>query len=225
MNNVFIKQHWVGLFALLAIVVLFFITRPFGCNKPVPDTVVTKHDTTIAYVQQPVQYVKEYVPIQTGSQAPVIIPPQYVPSTDNAVLLKQYIEVTNKYLALNTYKDSVVLRDSSGKRVGVVNLDDGVSENQIKYRKPSYQLAFPLTTINNTTIITKHDQPHVKFYLGGEITGNQTNFVNGGMLGVGIQNKKDGFYSIKGGLLTIPGQPIRPQFGVGYYQKISFRKK
>lgn len=218
-----LQRDWWKFFIVLAILVLFFIMNPFGCNKPIPPTVVTtvKHDTT--YVQQPPVYIPLYIPQASSSQAPIIIPPQYQPSTDNATLLKQYIEVTNKYLSVTTYKDSIQLKDSAGKRVGVVTIEDIVSENQIKNRKPSYQLTFPSYYTNTTTTITLHDPKRFQVLVGTGLTGNQSQFLNGAYVGLGFRNKKEQIFLLNGGIQNSNG--LKTQFGVATYIPLRLKKK
>ena len=73
----------------------------WGGNTPKADTVYT---TRVDYIPQPPVYIPQYIPIQSNSQAPIVIPPQYQPSQDLTTLLKQYNELVNKHLAQNTYK-------------------------------------------------------------------------------------------------------------------------
>lgn len=212
----FIKTNFLTVILLGLVVLLFILTKPFGCgnNKP---SVVTTHDTQ--YVAQPPVYIPQYIPTQTSSQQPIIIPPQYIPSTNSDELLKQYIEVTNKYLAVNTYKDSIQLKDSSGNRVGVVNLEDVVSENQLKSRKPSYQLTFP--HYYTTTTIT--NPPKNQFFIGGGLTGNQAQIINGVNVGLIWKNKKDQLYGIHAGAISL-GNVITPEFEISTYWKIKLGK-
>src|ERR1035437_3694902 len=158
MNTVFIKQHWIGLFAIEGFFLLFFITNPFGCilpPKPKIDTV-----TNTVYVQQPPVQIPVYIPTPSSSQAPIIIPPSYQPAQDQTALLKQYQELVNKFLTTNTYKETTPLKDSAGNDVGHFDTKQTVSENQIKTNDFSYQLKFPHTT--TTITITKPYQPRFK---------------------------------------------------------------
>lgn len=103
--------------------------------------------------------------------------------------MRQYIDLLNKFLAkISNYIDSVVLKDSAGKRVGVVKLEDQISENQFTFRKPSYQLSFPVTT--NTITITKEAKKRNEIYFGGIIEGSTKNVLNAAGLGLLLKTKK-----------------------------------
>lgn len=192
--------EWAKKNALQLIIILGFIVfgvytcnRGGGGNTPKADTVYSSHTQ---YIQQPPVYIPQYIPQQTSSSQPIIIPPQYAPNTANMeALLKQYNELANKFLAQNRYLDSIPLKDSTGKRVGVVNLDDLISENQIKSRKPSYQLTFPVTT--NTVTITKYAPNKNKLYIGASLEGGTTNILSSVGAGVMLNTKKDALWGAK----------------------------
>lgn len=187
---------------LLEVIIIagFIIFGIRGCNnniftgKPTIDTVHTSHTE---YIQQPPVYIPQYVPVQSSSQTPIIIPSQYKPDTTINGLLRQYNTLLEKYLTKNTYKDSIPLKDSSGKSVGVVNLEDVVSENLIKNRKSSYQLSFPITTNTTTITIREPYKPKAQFYFGGSISGSQTNLLSQIGLGTLYKSKKDAIWGAK----------------------------
>ncbi len=224
MNKNYITQNWLSLLVIAVLVIFILFTNPFGCNKPKPDKVVTTRDTVTYYVQQPTQYVPQYTPTQTGSTPIINIPPQYQPPANSDDLLKKYIEVTERLLALNTFKDSLTLKDSVGNRVGVVNSEYDVTENKLKNIRSNYTLSFPKTVITNTTTITKYAELKNKLYIGGGITGSPNNLVNGANLGFAFQNKKDNIYQLQGGFLALPGQGLQPQVNLSYFHKIKLRK-
>lgn len=219
-----LKTHWPS-FVILGLFVWGFVFNKPGCNNnnsstgSKRDTVVTSHTE---FIQGPTQYVDRYIPVSSGNQQPVIIPQPYQPSTNYEQLIKQYNDLANKFLSITTYKDSIPLKDSLGNRVGVVNLEDAVSENQIKFRKPSYTLAFPHTyTVNN---ITYTKGPKFQLYYGLGLTGNQVQFVNGGNIGVLVKSRKEQIYQLNAGIINYNGL-YKPQFGIGSYFKLSFGKK
>lgn len=192
MKNIkWIKDNLLQLIIIAGFLLFGIVTCKRGMwsgNAPKTDTVVKTE-----YVQQPPVYIPQYIPQQTSSQQPIIIPQQYQPSQDGTVLIKQYQELVNKFLAQNTYKDSVILKDTAGKKVGVVNLEDVVSENQIKSRKPSYQLQFPVTTVT----ITKQAPEKAKFYVGASIAGSQQNIFNQAGVGFMYNSKKNALWGVK----------------------------
>lgn len=215
----FLKNNFLSIIVLILVLFLFIDRNPFGKKETKIETV--KSDTVRYYITQPVQYIPQYTPNQTSSQPIINIPPQYQPSNDISTLVQQYKDIVDKFLATNTYKDSITLKDSSGNRVGVVNLEDKVTQNQITSRSPNYQLSFPVTTVTNT--ITKYEQPKNKFYFMAEVTGNKYQIVNGGNIGLLWQNKKDQLYWIKTGYSTIPFQNPTIQASVGTAFKIKLK--
>lgn len=220
-----IKQSPLTLLIIAGIFAYLIINNPFGCNKPKDPTVVTVTKTDTQYVQQPPVVIPQYIPVATSSQAPVIIPPSYQPSANLEELLKQYNDLVKKHLTTNIYVDSIKLRDSTGKQVGIVNLDQKVSENQIKSNNFSYSLKFPIVTNTITTTITQAYKPKFQILLGGGVAGSQEQLVNGGFLGIGFKNKKDQIYVLNGGVQNYTGLGIKPQFSVATYIPIIGKNK
>lgn len=216
-NLTYLKNNALGILAL--VLFLWVIFKPSGCgpnlpweNKPTIDTA-----TKTVYITQPVQFIPTYTPQQTGSTSyPVIIPGNYQASGELAALTKQYNELVKEFLATRTYKDTIQLKDTAGNRVGVVNLNDVVSENQIKSRTPDYQLSFPHTT--TTITIREPYVPKRQLYTGGGLTGNLVVPVNGVNAGLLYKTKKDRIYNITAGLQHYG--TIVPQFGISSYWKI-----
>lgn len=210
-----------NLFALLAILFFLWVMfKPSGCGPSLPwergsrDTISVKTETV--YVPQPPVYIPTYIPQQSGSTVyPINIPAQYNPSQDITRLTQQYNDLVKQFLATKTYKDSIQLKDSSGTRVGVVNLNDVISENEFKSRTPDYQLNLPHTY----TTITLREPPKNQVFVGLGITGNQQAPLNGLYGGLTFKNKKDRLYGIKAGGQLYNNQ-IVPQFGIETFWKI-----
>lgn len=168
----FTKVNFKWLAAAILILVFYFQ----GCFKRFEPQQPTVHsDTTHTQQVQPIVIMPQYTPQQAGNTSfPIILPPNaqgMIPAstiaalTQQVILLNQRIDSLGKeYYATRTYKDSIQLKDTAGKRVGVVNLEQGVTENRLKYTQPSYQLSFPLTTIHTT--ITQPYQPKRQIYAG-----------------------------------------------------------
>jgi len=207
----------------LIIIVLFILYGLKTCNggwgnseQPKPDTVYTSHTE---YIQQPPQIVPQYIPMPSSIQpAPIIIPSQYKPDTSMNVLMRQYMDILNKYLAKNNYIDSIVLKDSTGRRVGVVNLEDQISENKFIFRKPSYLLTFPVTT--NTLTITNPAKKRNELYIGGIIEGSTKNVLNSAGMGLLFKSKKDAIWGLSA-KYQFNQQSIN--YELSRYFKISFR--
>lgn len=221
-NNSFIRTNWLGI--LVALLFLWLMFKPSGCGPNISkgkiDTV--RVETKTEYVPQPPVYVPTYVPVQSGSTSyPVYIPADKQASTNLEALTKQYNELVKEYLATRKYKDSVVLKDSLGTRVGVVNLNDEVSENKITSRSPDYKLNFPHTT---TTITLKEPYvPNNQVYIGGGITGNTTTPATGIYAGLMFKNKKDRVFGGTVGFQNYNGV-FREQFSINTYWKIRLKK-
>lgn len=177
-----------GIVVLILVAIIFFQREnndAIGNQRP--DTA-----SKTIYITQPTVFIPQYTPIPSQSQIPIIIPQSYKPSDNLEVLLKQYKELVEKFLTQKTYKDSIELKDTAGKKVGVVNLEDIVSENEIKSRKPSYQLEFPITTIT----IREPYKFKNQVYLGGGILGSENQLITGAKTGIYLKNKKDQLYGI-----------------------------
>ena len=217
-------MSWVknNILSLLIIVLFILYGVKTGCGgfsdsgKPKADTIFTSHTE---YVQQPPQIIPQYIPMPSSVQAaPIILPAQYKPDTTMNGLLRQYIELLNKYLAKNNYIDSVVLKDSAGKQVGVVKLEDQISENQFVYRKPSYQLSFPVTT--NTITITKEAKKRNQLYIGGVLEGSTKTLLNSAGLGLLFKTKRDAIWGINA-KYQFQNQSIN--YELSRYFKLSFK--
>lgn len=215
----FIKTNFLSLLVLALF--LFILFRPSGCGGN--DDLKEKRDTVIIreYYHQPVVNIPPYIPVESKPVSyPVVIPPSYNPSGDIAKLTEQYNNLLKEYLAVRSYQDSVVLKDTSGNRVGVVNLNDEISENKFKSRQPSYQLSFPSTT--TTITIREPYVPRNQIYAGFGISGNQISLVDGAYVGLMFKNKKDRVFGASAGVLLVNGK-IQPQFGLSTYWKIKLK--
>lgn len=217
----FLKKF--GIYMILGIIIIWLFFSK-GCNNG-PEVGTTRDTVTVtSYVPQPPVYVPQYVPQPYEVRVPVIIPPNYQPSSNYEELVKQYQNLASAFLTTTVYKDSVVLRDSTGRRVGVFNMNDVVTENKIKSRAPNYQLTFPHTTQTITVTNTIKEEPRNQLYVGLE--GN-SQLVNqpfaGASLGLVLKTKSDKMYSLRGGVQNNNGLMV-PQVGVGIYWKIKLGK-
>ncbi len=221
------KQHLIDIFkhnlGIVLIGGLFLLFWFGGCGKGGGVQRPDRHDTTSTTTQvlQPMIINPPYTPQQQGQTIiPVNIPAQYNASADIAKLTAQYNDLVTKYLSIKNYSDSITLKDTAGNRVGVVNLEQVVSENTLKSTKPSYQLYFPHTT----TTITNTIYPKIKnqWFIGGSV-GSSLNSNNLSIdLGLLFKNKKENVLQIGVGYDLGSG---RPEVRLGYYQKLSFNLK
>lgn len=216
----FVKSNFIGLIAI----VLFLFLWLSKCNgnngngSGTKDTLTVKTETV--YVPQPPVYIPQYIPVATGSQAPIVIPPSYQPSGNYEALLKQYNELVNKHLTTNKYDEKFPLKDSSGNNVGEFNTHMQVQENELKTIGADYKLNFPHTT----TTITIADN-YRRFYAGGSLTGGYPTLVNGVSGDLLYKDKKDKFYGIGGGVITIPDRGLVPYGKISVYVPIGKKMK
>lgn len=219
------KEHLVDIFkrnaGIILVGALFLIFWFNGCGKTGENPKNTHDTTTVTHqVLQPMIINPPYQPQQQGNTVfPINIPAQYNPSADIAELTKQFKELANNYLAIKKYADSITLKDSAGNRVGVVNLNQTVSENTLKETQSSYQLYFPktITTITNTI----YPKPKNQWFFGGQVGstfGNPQISVDIGLL---LKNKKDNILQVIVGY-NLGARQFEGK--IGYYQKISLRK-
>src|SRR6478672_3770415 len=219
----YIKNNLLSLIILVALIV-FFILFAKGCfqvkgDQTLQPTVTIKRDTQ--YIVQPPVTIPQYQPIivKTEPAQPTVIPKIYQEtSTDIKELTRQVKELAAQFYAINHYRDSIQLKDSSGNNVGMVRLDDAVSQNQIQSRNPSYSLRLPVIT--NTITIDHPYQPKSQVYLGGGVSGSRESFVQQIEAGILLRNKQDQMYGLKAGI-DVKGNVL---YGLQSYWKIKFRK-
>ena len=196
----------------ILVIVLLVIILLQRCSK---DPVVTEQpkiirDTTWVYkdstiTKQP-QIIKTItVPVEQWNT-------EYLPDTSSmAILVKQYNELANKFLALNISVDSLTV-DTIGK----VFITDTVTNNVIKNRKLSYNFKFP--TITNTIILPEPKK--TQWYVGGTIQGEQGALISQINANLLIKNKKD---QILGGYVGL-NKSGALQIGLSSFWKIKIKK-
>lgn len=211
----FVKKN----FTIIGLGILLFIFYSNGGEQFLKGR-LNKSDTTVKTEQilQPIVIAAPYQPQQAGTTVyPITIPAQYNPSVDLAALTAQYTNLVKEFLAEKRYKDSITLKDTAGNRVGVVNLDQTVSENTLKSTQPSYQLYFPKTTVT----INNQPKPKTQVFVGVNTQFLMNNVVPRQVdVSFLLKNKKDKVFS--GGIgYDFPNK--EPVVRVGYYQKLSFK--
>ena len=212
----------------VAVILAFIAFVMWYTKKPVtaPGQLISS-DTTTTQVLQPIVVNPAYQPTQSGNTVYVPVPNQYqpvTPASDLSTLIEQVKDLSAKNLALATefyaqkkYKDSITLKDTAGNRVGVVNLDQNVSENTLKSIQSSYQLLFPKVTITNVMAAKLKNQ----WFVGGGIQANlPVATPNQAKLGVLIKNKREVVIGFSG---TYDFKSRSPGLEVSFYKKISFK--
>lgn len=201
----------ISLSEILVIVLLVIILLQRCSKEPVVveppkiirDTTWVYKDSTITKQPQIIKTIT--VPVEQWNT-------EYLPDTSSmAILIKQYNELANKFLALNISVDSLAV-DTIGK----VYITDTVTNNVIKNRKLSYNLKFP--TITNTIILPEPKK--TQWYLGGTIQGEQGAIISQINANLLIKNKKD---QIFGGSVGLNNSGAL-QIGLSSFWKIKLRK-
>ncbi len=191
---------------LLVIILLQRCSKdPVAVEQPkiIRDTTWVYKDSTITRQPQIIKTIT--VPIEQWNT-------EYLPDTSSmAILVKQYNELANKFLALNISVDSIAV-DTIGK----VYITDTVTNNVIKNRKLSYNLKFP--TITNTIILPEPKK--TQWYVGGTIQGEQGAIISQINANLLIKNKRD---QIFGGSVGLNNSGAL-QIGLSSFWKIKLRK-
>lgn len=223
----FISNNFGWLVAVVLFVIILFQTckrrKSGNIDQPIIDT-VTVSDTT--YLTQPTKYIMEYVPkiVRVPGRVDTVYEEVEDPSSASTyeALRKDYTVLFDRFHTTNIYNDSITLRDSSGKDVGLVTLKDRVVKNQIAGRAPSYTLKFP--TITNTTTITKQLPPQrrTQLYAGIGLGGNQDDYLNEATAGLMLKNKRDHLYGVGVSKGLQSNTPL--QYNISTFWKISLGK-
>lgn len=206
--------------AVIILAVLITVVLLKTCEdveQEIDSKTVVIHDTT--YLASAIIKIPEYFPVKDTVYLDTTRIPK--PSTELAELTVQYKNLANKHYESVSYKDSVKLVDSAylGKDLGVVYIDDLVTENELKTRNIRYQLKYPVITTTVTTTNTVQAAKKNQVYGGFQLTGNQTTFVNGINGILLLKNKKDLMYGISAGGQLV-NERLQPQFGITLLKKI-----
>jgi hypothetical protein len=195
---------------LVIVLLIIILLQRCGRNPENPtgpqitrDTVWVHTDSTITKQPQLIKTIT--VPIEQWNT-------EYLPDTSSmALLVKQYTELANKFLALNIHQDSICI-----DTIGTVHITDTVSSNLIKSRKTTYSFKIPIIT--NT--ITIPEPKRTQWFAGGFIQGEQGTLIDEIGAGLLIKNKKDQIYGGHVGLNTSGAL----QIGLSSYWKIKIKQ-
>lgn len=211
----FIKDNWIG---VLLIVLLLFMIFDDGCHKKPkePETIVTIVRDTVT-VQGPTVYLPKYLPSKVVTLPPKIKTVE-IPA-DTAELARRYEDLYNRMYSTNVYKDSITLKDTSGREVGIVNITDSIRENELFQRELSYRLKY---TYINTTITKETQQPiRRSLSIGPYIQGSQNTLIKNTNILLAYKNKKEN--NIIATIGVEPFNNFQVVGGLGYTWKLSFR--
>lgn len=223
MLNIF-KEFWLVIILGIISLLLFFNTcRKYNNNvAKSPDTTIqqyTRVDTSYKdSLVYHIKYAVKNVDIIKASQERLDSFSQASKNYDS--LANQYTSLKQKYLAYNKTRDTIRLPHN-----GYVVVADVVSENKIIEREPTILSRDQTITIHDSTVqtITKYAPPTRKILLGGELTGNTSNYINGINGIVAYQDRKGTQYQVKAGLLNTNSN-ISTQYGAGILWTIKLKK-
>jgi len=201
-RNNYIQDNFMNI-VIIVLIVILLLQRCGGSPEPVQpsvkrDTIWIVKDSTIVTKPQVVKTIE--IPIDRWST-------EYLPDTNYANLLKQYVELASKHIAQNVYNDTIKI-DSTGW----VSIKDTVSKNRLTTRSFEYKFKYPKITETITIPEKKKNQ----MYVGGMISGNREQIVNQINAGLLLKTKKDQIFGVNAGINT-QGQVV---YGLQSYWKI-----
>ena len=209
---------------LIAILLICLTVSIFTCTKIKDgcETIVASSDTVYKtdtfYKEQKTVTLPSYIPIvrkEKLDQSKI----KHKEDLNRDVWDSLCQNIQDSFYTVREYNDSVALKDSVGKDVGVVKIEEKVTENKLIDRIISYKLKFPIVT--NTITITNNLEkpPKTHYYIGAEVLGNGDDIVNGASINFLLQNKKNTIYGI-----SIGGQSwnstVKPEFGFSIYKRL-----
>jgi hypothetical protein len=200
----FIKENFNALIIILLIIIILLQRCGGGSSASEPtvtikrDTVWIVKDSTIITKPQLVKTIE--IPVERWET-------EYLPDTNYAKLLEQYVALSAKFLQMGIYQDTVKL-DS----FGYAAIKDTVSKNTLVGRSVNYRIKVPKITETITIPEKKVNQ----VYVGGMIGGYREQIVNQINAGLLLKTKKDQIIGVNAGINT-QGQIV---YGVQSYWKI-----
>jgi hypothetical protein len=199
-----IQKNFLSIVVVVLIVILLLQRCGSGDTEPAPGVIIKRDttwivkDSTIITKPQLVNTIE--VPVERWDV-------EYLPDTNYANLLKQYIELASKHVAQNVYNDTIKI-DSTGW----LSIKDTVSKNRLTTRSFEYSFKYPKITETITIPEKKRNQ----MYVGGMIGGNREQIVNQINAGLLLKTKKDQIFGVNAGINT-QGQVV---YGLQSYWKI-----
>jgi hypothetical protein len=192
---------------VIIVLIVVLLLQRCGGDKSEPvqpsvkrDTVWIVKDSTIITKPQLVKTIE--VPIERWDT-------EYLPDTNYAKLLEQYVALSSKFLQMGIYQDTVKL-DS----FGYVAIKDTVTKNALSGRLVDYHIKVPKIT----ETITVHEKKRNQVYIGGSIIGSPV--PNGIMGGFMVKTKKDKLFGGSVGVNSFGDL----QYGIHSYWKIKLKK-
>ena len=187
-------RHWIAnnflLFVGCILLVIIYLQR---CNQsPLADIVRT--DTTIikSYYYKDTTIIHNPTLVKTVPTIVKVTDTQWIADKNYDKLLTQYLDIRDKYLAKNIFKDTLPV-DS----IGTAYIEDSVTRNSIASRKIKYNLKIPKDTVKINTTTTTHKNI---WLIGGSIEGNKITLVNQINADIMLLNKRNKGYKIGTGI-------------------------
>lgn len=218
----FIKKNIISI--LFAVVMTIVLLRACGgcgdSSEPTQPPVVIVEKDTVWYHTDSTVY-REPEIIKTTPYPVEKLTIEYLPDTNHERLLKQYIDLTTRYLATTIAIDSIRI-DS----IGYVKIKDSISKNAIASRSVSYNFKYPTIKVKET--VTLKEEPRRQVFIGGGVMVAPSDVTSLGALGRGVvepnlgimyKDKKNRMVGVNAG---INGQGVA-QYGVSTYVKIGKR--
>ena len=203
-----IKENLTSLIVIILLIIILLQRCGSGGNTPeapkiVRDTVWIHKDSVILSRPQ----VVKTIPVNIYHDT---IINHYIPDTNYAKLVVQYQDVVNQLLAKNIMQDSIRI-DSNG----YVKITDTVQRNMVVGRSSEVSIKYPIIKETITLPAPKVTQ----LYVGGQLSGNSGQLINGINGGLLLKNKRDQIYGANIGLNT-QGQV---SYGVQSYWKLKLK--
>jgi hypothetical protein len=199
-----IQKNFLSIVVVVLIVILLLQRCGSGDTEPAPGVIIKRDttwivkDSTIITKPQLVNTIE--VPVERWET-------EYLPDTNYAKLLEQYVALSAKFLQMGIYQDTVKL-DS----FGYVAIKDTVTKNALSGRLVDYHIKVPKITETITIPEKKKNQ----VYIGGMIGGSKEQIVNQINAGLMLKTKRDQIIGVNAGINT-QGQVV---YGVQSYWKI-----
>lgn len=202
----FIKDNFVSIVVVILLAVILLQTckkQSVEITSPtiIRDTTWIIKDSTVYSKPQVVKTIT--VPIEQWST-------EYLPDTNYSKLVKQYMELAEKFLASNIHSDSIKI-DS----IGYVHIVDTVSRNFLLGRYTEYNLKYPV--VKETLIVP--EKKRNQLYIGGLLQGNVAVMPSQISVGGLFKTKKDQIYGATIGI----DRNGQVQYGAQLYWKIKIK--
>lgn len=220
-KNILRKHKWILIILLFSFLMIIggaflFIRSAFKTAE----LVQKKEDSvrTLIYEKETTKFITQYKPKEVfihDTITKIVKTTEYsVTENDTEETLKAKLNKLNsKYFSSRIFQDSLKLKDKRDSIVALINIQDSISENEIKGRSINYSLFLPKETLTITKTLI---QPNKRiFHIGPELTYTKLNPFNSIGLGIIYQDRKNNLFKLSSGI-----QQTQTYFGLGLYKKL-----